>query len=209
MGKQKKGVVTNISNKELIGENPKNIEIETRLCLDNPDVLIKWLKESAGLLKVSDQSDYYFDPPHKSFILIDPQGLKDADEWLRIRLGSDGDSVCYKKWHREEKTGISLYAEEIEIPVTDGEQLLGIFEKMSFRRTSVIKKHRESWQYDDFIFDCDDVEELGHFVEIEYKGRIEDPRKERERIFDLLKKIGIKGWKIIDRGYPWMQWNKK
>ena len=51
--------------------------------------------------------------------------------------------------------------------------------------------------------------DLCNKAEIEYKGRIEDPQKERERIFNLLKKIDIKGWKIIDRGYPWMQWNKK
>jgi hypothetical protein len=44
-------------------------------------------------------------------------------------------------------------------------------------------------------------------VEIEYRGEIDDPTNGRKVITDFLAEIGINGWKIIKRGYPWMQWN--
>jgi predicted adenylyl cyclase CyaB len=190
-----------------MGKQKKNIEIEIRLCLKDPRPLARWLKNNATLLKACEQTDIYFDPPDKSFIFINDQGLKDADEWLRVRISDSETSVCYKKWHRNKKTGVSLYADEIEISASDSRKLISILKRLGFRETAVVKKHRESWRYEDFEFDCDQVQKLGYFVEIEYKGKVNNPKREREKIFLLLKKIGIKDLKIIDRGYPWMLWN--
>lgn len=155
---------------------------------------------------MSDQVDYYFEPPEKTFIYTDSEGYKDADEWLRVRF-SGKDEICYKKWYRDNKTGKSLYADEIESAVEDGKKLLKIFKLLHFRQICIIKKHRESWQYDKFRFDCDKVEDIGFFVEVEFEGEIDDPSKGREKIFNLLKKIGIDDYKVVKRGYPWMQWN--
>lgn len=184
----------------------KNIEIEIRIKLSNPDSFLKWMKKSAKLLEISDQADYYFEPPGKSFIYIDHDGYKDADEWFRVRMAGKNE-ICYKKWHRDKKTHKSLYADEIETPIEDGDKVLDIIKRIGFKQISVIKKHRESWLYNNFRFDCDQVEQLGFFVEIEFKGEIDDPAKGRDKIFDLLREIGIKDWRVIKRGYPWMQWN--
>jgi predicted adenylyl cyclase CyaB len=100
-----------------------------------------------------------------------------------------------------------LYADEIETSVHDGNKLIQILESLGFNKISTIKKRRESWRFNNFQFDCDEVEGLGFFVEIEYKGEIEDTTKGRQVITDFLAEIGIRGWKIIKRGYPWMQWN--
>lgn len=184
-----------------------NKEIEVRIQLEDPNPFFKFLKDSAELLKKSYQVDFYFEPPQKTFIYIDAKGYKNADEWLRIRIG-DKDSICYKRWHRDKSTGKSLYADEIEIGIGDGKGLITILENLGYKQICVVEKYRESWKYGDFQFDCDKVKGLGSFVEIEFTGKIEDPTKGREKIFDLLEKLGIKNWKVINGGYPWMLWNK-
>lgn len=184
----------------------ENIEIEVRIFLEDYKPMLNWLKDNAELIKTSEQSDYYFEHPNYPFICINGQGEKNADDWLRVRFGNNHE-VCYKKWHRDKQTGKSLYADEIETFVQDGNKLIQILESLGFKKISTINKRRESWIYKNFQFDCDDVDELGFFVEIEYKGEIDDPTKGRKVITDFLATIGIKDWKIIKRGYPWMQWN--
>ena len=84
-------------------------EIEIRLQLNNPGPLLKLLKKSGNFLKASDQVDFYFDSPGKTFIYTDSKGYKNADEWFRVRI-SDKNSICYKKWYRDKDTGKSVYA---------------------------------------------------------------------------------------------------
>ncbi len=185
----------------------KNIEIEIRIRLRDPILLEKWLEKTANKIKVSEQTDFYFDFPNKSFIYTDSDGCKNADEWLRVRTSEKGNEICYKLWHRDKVTNRSTYADEIETSVEDENQILEILKRLGFKQISVIKKYREDWQFNDFIFSCDKVKGLGFFVEIEYHGHIDDPAKGKEKIFELLENIGIKDWEKIKGGYPWMQWN--
>ncbi|MFH1392720.1 MAG: class IV adenylate cyclase [bacterium] len=185
----------------------KNIEIEIRIKLKKPVLFLRWLKKTAKKIKTCDQTDFYFDPPCRSFIYKDTDGSRNADEWLRIRTMSKGDEICYKYWHKDPKTGKSTYADEIETSIGNAKQGLKILKRLGFKQISVIKKHREDWKYKNFVFSCDKTEGLGFFVEIEYHGKINDPAKGRQKILDLLKSIGVKDWKKIKGGYPWMQWN--
>lgn len=186
----------------------ENIEIEIKLKLDDPKRILNWLKKNAKLIKISDDADYYFDPPDRSFIYKNKHdGTKDADEWFRLRVSEKGNEICYKRWYRDEKTGKSLYADEIETLVGDQKKVLEILKRLGFKETSVIKKHRVSYQYKEFRFDCDTVEGLGFFVEVEFKGEIDDPAEGKEKIFTMLKEIGITDWKKTKRGYSWIQWN--
>ena len=186
----------------------KFIEIEVKLKLEQPQKLLDWLKDNAQLVKESSHTDYYFDPPHKTFIYDNPQdSTKDAEEWFRIRVSEKGNEICYKLWHRDPETNRSLYADEIETFIGDKEAALKIINALGFKQTSVISKHRMSYKYKEFQFDCDQVDELGFFVEVEFKGEIEDPAQGKHKIYEMLKEIGVNNWKKTKRGYSWIQWN--
>jgi predicted adenylyl cyclase CyaB len=186
----------------------KFIEIEIKLKLDNPETLMAWLKKNAELVKDYSHTDYYFDPPHKTFAYTNPEDqTKDADEWFRIRTSEKGNEICYKLWHRDPESGRSLYADEIETFIGDKEAALKIITLLGFKETSVIKKHRKSYSYKEFQFDCDNVDDLGFFVEVEFKGEVEDPVEGKHRIYSMLKEIGLNDWKKTKRGYSWIQWN--
>ncbi|MCG2690096.1 class IV adenylate cyclase [Candidatus Parcubacteria bacterium] len=188
----------------------ENIEIEIRIKLLDPTLLMDWFKKTAKLLRKTEQEDFYFELPKQPFIFVDEDGYKDANEWLRVRKSSNGNSFCYKKWHRDPKNKVSLYADEFETSLENYKKAIMIFEALGFRAVSVIKKQREDYQYKDFLFSCDVVEGLGSFVEIEFNGIVEDLGAGRKKILSLLESIGLRenDYQIVKRGYPWMQWNK-
>ena len=184
----------------------KDIEIELKLFIKEPKKLLEWLRNKTKFINEFKQTDHYFDPPHRSFI-YNFKGYKDADEWFRIRFGDKGNAICYKKWHRD-KYRKSLYCDEIETDINDAKTVMKMLKIMNFKSTSVVKKKRQSFKYGDFRFDCDEIEGLGFFLEVEFRGEIKDPKLGRQKIIDFLAKIGVENYKIINGGYPWMQWNQ-
>lgn len=182
-------------------------EIEVKLQVGEIEKLLAWLKKNAVLEKEVTQTDFYFDPPDRSFIFTDPEGYQDAAEWFRVRLEGDRAEVCYKHWHREETTNKSTYADEIEIPIADGERFLLVLGLLGFKKTSKIEKQRSVWHYREFEFAIDRVKGLGDFVEIEYQGKVTDPFKAKQKIFKMLAKVGTGEWRKSKRGYCFMQWN--
>ncbi len=185
----------------------KNIEIEIRIFLETDAPLDEWLKLKAINKGKKFQHDIYFEPITNPFIKIDKNGFKDADEWLRVRILKESGELCYKKWHRNKDTNESLYADEVELKIDDVENAKVLLKHLGYHQISEVKKHRESWQFDNFLIEKDIIENLGTFYEFEFKGDIDNPEYGNDIIFNLLKEIGVINWKIIDRGYPWMQWN--
>jgi len=185
----------------------KNIEIEIRIHLDDDTALMKWLKNTAKYVGDKFQHDIYFEPKKSPYIFVDKNGFKDADEWLRIRVFGNEGELCYKKWHRDPETRKSLYADEIELKIGSVENLKTLLSYLDFQQISEVKKNRESWVYKNFKIEKDAIENLGVFYEIEFKGEVENPEYGSKEIYKFLKEIGITNLQVIDRGYPWMQWN--
>jgi len=186
----------------------KDAEIEIKIQLKNPRHLMLWLKKNCKFIGAFDQVDYYFDPPHKTFISKNKKGLKTANDYLRIRVGEKKSSICFKRL-RIHKSKHGAFLDEFETEIGDPQKLRKAFDVLGFKQTAVIKKHRESYLYKNFQFDCDRVESLGYFVEIEFKGRVKSPEEGFQKILDLLEGIGIRNWTEAKNGYVQMFWNKK
>jgi adenylate cyclase class 2 len=184
-----------------------DLEIEIKIKLKDSDKLLRWLEGNAVLEKKIQQTDYYFDPPDRSFIFEGRDDYRDAKEFFRVRFEEEKSEVCYKYWHRDQKTEQSIYADEIEFEICDGKRFLMILEILGFRQTALIEKKRSVWRHQDFEFALDQVKGLGDFVEIEYKGKVSDPLQARQKIFALVEQIGLKHWRETKRGYCAIQWN--
>lgn len=182
------------------------IEVEIRIFLENDVPFLSWLSREATYIGQSRQVDKYFQHPEIPFIKKDENGLLDSDNWLRIRQQGQGCELCYKRWHRDLHTKESLYADEVEIVIEDQKTVEKLLQLLGYEPICVIDKTRDSWKYGDFKIERDQVINLGKFYEIEFCGEGE-PSTARSYIYDLLSKIGVTGWKVIDRGYPWMLWN--
>lgn len=182
-------------------------EIELRIFLRDPSTFMRWLRCNATWEATEYQVDHYYEVSERAFVVIGADGSKDADEWLRVRLADSHDSICYKKWRRDPSTGRSLWAEEIEVNVASGQAVRELFERLGLREIALVAKKRDKWSYGSFIVDCDQVEGLGSFFEIEHKGHLEDPSRGRELIEHFLHETGLEEWRVAKRGYPWQLWN--
>ncbi|OGM26846.1 hypothetical protein A2627_05520 [Candidatus Woesebacteria bacterium RIFCSPHIGHO2_01_FULL_39_28] len=185
-----------------------NVEIEIKIRPEQPKLLTAWLEKNAKLIKSSHQIDYYFNPPHKDFVFKDKDGKKRADDYLRIRVDENDGGVTFKHWHRELEASGRGYLDEIETKLDNPDKLLKIFELLGFKISATIDKSRTSYSYGEFQFDCDEVKDLGTFVEIELKGKVNSPNKGFEKIHKILEQIGIKDWEEAKGGYVEMWWNK-
>jgi predicted adenylyl cyclase CyaB len=185
----------------------KNIEIEIRIALDDNTIFENWLINNAKYINQSYQHDIYYEPIKEPFIHLNNRNEKDADEWLRVRNSKGITELCYKKWHRDQITKESLYADEIEVRIDNYEKLILLLNHLNYHKISEIKKTRDSWSYRQFKIEKDTIEGLGVFFEIEFIDTIFSPALGKDLIFSFLKEINIDNWKLIDRGYPWMQWN--
>jgi predicted adenylyl cyclase CyaB len=183
----------------------KDIEIEFKINILEPQKFRKWLKANCKFIKDTHQIDYYFQPPHRDFLIEEEN---DAREWLRVRSSDKGNDINYKHWHVDEN-GRSTYCDELEVHIDNFETAKNIFYKLGYRDFITMDKKREIWMLDDIELAVDTVKGLpGLFVDIEYKGESEDaPEKILKGMIDKFKALPIGEWKKTKRGYAYMMIN--
>lgn len=185
------------------------IELKFQLSPRNEKQFIKWLNQNAKFINQKQQLDVYLDNPKNTFFVKSKEGYKDAVDYLRVRKTRNDDSVCIKHWHFDSKTGDSLYAEEAEVNIEDGNEMLKVFEMMGYSEKTEVNKSREIYIYEDYEIAVDKIENLGLFFEVELKKQIDNPESGRQIIHNFLKTIGIKKYTLQERGYVSMLWNKE
>lgn len=182
----------------------KDIEIELKLPLQNAATIIRFLTKEAAFKYEASQYDVYYNPPHRNF-------LKDRDnvyEWLRLRRFGDKAQITYKDWVPHEAQ-VKTHATEYETDIASYDQLTKILHALDFKELIVVRKLRKAWGYMDSEVSIDVVDELGTFIEIEYKGELENVMEAREHLDAVLKKIGAKTGELDTRGYPYLLLEKK
>ncbi len=184
----------------------KEIEIKIQINSEQLNVLKLWLDKNAKFVGQLEHEEYYLDNPNDSFLFTAPQGYKDAHKYFRVRMTSDGDSACFKKFYFDEN-GKSTHCDETEVKLVDGKQTLQLLEAIGFTDQTLMHKVRKTYIIDGYEIVIDNVKNLGIFVEIEIKHQVDDVRLALQRINELLKIIGIAKFKKQERGYVSMLWN--
>jgi len=173
----------------------KEIEIQVRIKSANP--LLKILDTDASWQYEKQQIDEYYTPPHRDFVSLRP-----IKEWLRLRDMEGEHSINYKKWHYD-ADGKSNYCDEYETPLKDIEQVRNIFTALNYKKIVTVDKKRKVWLYKDWEISLDKIQQLGNFVEIEYKGTENpDPKQETKKMAEFLKSIGCEKIERNFLGYP-------
>lgn len=174
-----------------------NQEIEIKYTLENPEILIQKLNECAIYKGEYQQSDTYYNPPHLDF-LKNPENIS---RWLRLRSQKGYSSINYKSFYPEESFP-KTHCDEYETKVESVETLQAILNALDFKPLIVINKRRRSWDLDDVEISVDAIENLGTFVELEYKGSYQDVDKVLEyltkTLFGLTNTVGTS----VKYGYP-------
>jgi adenylate cyclase class 2 len=144
-----------------------NLEIEAKAYVKNAEkVKTILLKMGAHHEATYHQTDYYFDHPSRSFA--------QTDEAVRIRLSNNDAFLTYKG---PKIDTLTKTREELEIRIQDPEISYTMLERLGFQFIAQVTKKREVYIYEDLHICVDEVDGLGHFVEVEIqKGDMETGR---------------------------------
>ncbi|MBQ6143077.1 MAG: class IV adenylate cyclase [Clostridia bacterium] len=178
-------------------------EIEIRHELLNKDQVICFLnKNGIKAFKSNRQIDTYYDNPANSFFK-DPEHVND---WVRIREENGRFTFNYKHW-LPEGAEIRTYCEETEYAMNSKEELNKILKKLNFSGEFVpfvvVNKFRQSFMYKDCEISIDEIEGLGNFIEIEYKGTNNNIDEVRNLLNKTLIEIGANIGPADNKGYAY------
>jgi len=180
----------------------KEVEIKFQLELDKISFLKSWMDEHSIFYGVRNITDYYLDNPKSSYYFESSKGYTEVLDFLRVRITDEKHYLCYKKRYVDQfdKT---ISVDELEVVIEDGLETVEILEKAGYVSKIKIEKTRHIFVYKE-IFEIvfDDVTDLGAFVEIEIKDEmLESVESGKQKIYDLLRRIGLPEVKQFDRGY--------
>jgi adenylate cyclase class 2 len=124
-------------------------------------VLASWQARASAPI---DEADHYFNAPDRDFAR--------TDEAFRLRRIGSANRITYKG---PKHVGPTKTRTEIELALEEGpeaaEKFCRLVEHLGYRPVAVVRKQRRiyalrraSW---DLEVCCDEVEEVGHFVEVE------------------------------------------
>lgn len=162
------------------------IEIEIKAKINDPKRAFEKIQEIGGVYSHTEiQRDIYFNGENKDF--------KKTDEALRIREIPDGDDfiniLTFKgpKLDSETKT-----RKEIEVTIDDKEKMTDILINLGFKPSAIVNKVRRIFKYEEYTITVDKLNELGHYIEIEYITKDADNIGiVQEKIFEIFENMGI------------------
>ena len=131
----------------------------------------------------------YYNEPNRDF--------KKTDEALRIRVSNGHAEVTYKGPKIDTETKAR---EEINVKIDDYQKFNNILEVLNFKRIKSVDKIQRHYECEGLSVMIDEVRDLGRFLEVEVlvEGNIEAAK---ERIFSLLKRIGLDKEKLTRESY--------
>lgn len=183
----------------------KNIEVELKFKLLNAEAVVSFLTSNAEFKYKSFQHDIYYNAPHRDFL----EDQANISEWLRIRVEKDKAQINYKDWQPHDNS-VKTHCKEYETDVQSYEQLSLILDALNFKKLIEVKKTRRAWLYKDVEVSIDEVEGLGQYLEVEYKGNdLESIEQIREFLQSIVTEMGTETKGLDLKGYPFGLLEKK
>ena len=185
----------------------KEVEIKIKIDAEQEELLKNWLSENAKFMGDFKITDYYLNNPKSSFYTVSKKGYKEALNFLRVRVQDKANFITFK--NREvDDNGNTVSVNEVETKIDSANAALQIFNQLGYSKIIKIEKNRSIYMHDIseepfniFEFSFDKINKLGSFLEIELKNYQGDVQEGIQKIYDLLKTIGINKFIQYDFGY--------
>lgn len=156
-----------------------HLEIEAKAYVRNIKKIEKTLIEIGAQYQATyHQIDSYYNHPSRDFAK--------TDEAIRIRNTATESFLTYKG---PKLDTLTKTREEVELSIDNPETGRTILERLGFRFITQVKKQRAVYTYEHFRICLDEVEDLGHFVEVEIQE--EDVEKGKSKILDFLRELDM------------------
>ncbi|AFD00621.1 adenylate cyclase [Methanocella conradii HZ254] len=174
------------------------IEIEIKARVDAGALRRRLGQEGATLERRVEQTDLYFNAPHRDFAR--------TDEALRLRKEEGRVFLTYKGKKLDAK---SKTRKEVEVEVADFRRMEDILLSLGFTRSLRVHKTREIYHFGDAVACLDMVDGLGEFVELEaLASDTKDIEERRDWLIGEMRRLGVEG-ELIRESYLEMLLAKK
>lgn len=169
------------------------LEIEIKVKVESLSAIRDKLTAD-GCEKIADQDEYdlYFNSPVRDFA--------QSDEALRLRyvknqkVGKIMPPCITYKGPKVGREGFKA-REELIVDLSSGDEFAHILEKLGFKMTAEVVKHREIYQCKNAIVTLDDLKGVGSFSEIEASFSLSEDEAV-ETIDRTAEKYGIRGERL-------------
>jgi adenylate cyclase class 2 len=165
------------------------LEIELKFPVTEFGPIVQRLREwgadaDAALL----EADHYYNAPDRDFAK--------TDEAFRLRRVGSHNRITYKG---PKQKGPAKTRTEIEVPLADGdapaEGYGQLITHLGYRPVAVVRKRRVPYRFDRDGFTlevcCDDVEDVGRFVEVEIVAPAERRARAEEVLQAVARELGL------------------
>lgn len=166
-----------------------HFEVEQKFPLADVAAVLRRLDElAAKAVGTARQVDQYFNHPARDFA--------QTDEALRLRSVGEKNFITYKG---PKLDAVTKTRQEIELPLGDGQQSLAQFAELlaalGFRSVATVKKTRRlfhiAWQEKIVEGALDDVDGVGHFLELELSATDAEVEAAKSCIASLASRLGL------------------
>lgn len=176
----------------------KRIEVEAKFPLHNKEFTTNQLN-SLGIITETNniQKDIYYTPAHENFLEKNP-----ISEWLRVRNTNEETTINYKNWTNNGKNN-KISCKEVEIGIDDYNGMIEMLEALDFKKIIVVEKIRNTWEYNNIMISLDTINDLGNFIELEFKTNLFDNEEDSlNYLKNAIQELGIEVGEQIFAGYP-------
>ena len=165
------------------------LEVEVKYQVDSFDSVLEQLRRwDAELVEERSDADTYFNAPHRDFA--------QTDEALRLRRIGTRNLVTYKGPRCDAATKTRT---EIEVPLGEGnacaEDTQRLLQELGFRPVATVRKRRRVFATKRAGYNveicCDEVEQLGPYVEIEIIAPDHQFAKARNVVLQTAAELGL------------------
>jgi len=159
-------------------------EVEMKVRADLAAVAAALEDADATHLGTVEQTDTYYDAPHRDFAA--------RDEALRLREEREEGAVDVAMTYKGPLVeSASKTRRELETGIDDGAVMAAMLDALGFSPAETVEKRRRRYELEGFVVTLDEVTGLGDFVEIDAEATEDAIEPTRERAVEILEALGL------------------
>lgn len=177
----------------------KEVEVKLEIDVDEYQRLKDVLGKEARFVSEEVQRDTYLSPKNNNYF-----DEEFPYKWLSMR-SRGGKNILNFKHYYPEGAERHTYCDEYETDVAEPDRMMDILGALDIEKVVEVVKRRLKYIYkEDFEVALDEVDGLGHFIEIEALKDLGGIEETRRRVVAVIESLGIRDYRQDLRGYPFL-----
>lgn len=171
-------------------------EIEVEVAFDNSkEEVIRILSKYEYIDEKEIYDTYYYDPQRPN---LKPEEDLRLNETFRVRKTDSSSYITYKKQHFKGK--LWIYSDEYEISIGDADTIKKVISLLGLKPLIEVHNKRKIYKHKNFEIELEEIDGLGLFIEVEKMSRSDDEMREKEKIREFIRGLGLKNVRELNIG---------